>query len=74
MKQTIKTYLVATLCGGCMLALGVLFAYLSVWYIVNYSIEKNSLYYIWCGVNILWALSLLLGSYVISHNIIDDGL
>lgn len=74
MKQTIKTYLVAALVGGCMLALAVLLGYLAYWYIVNYSYSANVLYYVWCGANILLSLLALACSYVITRNIIDDGL
>jgi len=72
MKQTIKMYLVAALCGGCMLALAVLLGYLAVWYIINYSTAKNPLYYVWCGANVLLSLVALVCSYVITRNIIAD--
>jgi len=72
MKQTIKMYLVAALCGGSMLALAVLLGYLAVWYIVNYSPARNPLYHLACGVNVLLSLSALVGSCVITRNIIVD--
>ena len=74
MKQKIETYLVAALCGGCLLALAVLLGYLAAWYIVNYSPARNPLYYVWCGANVLLSLLALTCSYVITRNIIADGI
>lgn len=74
MKQKIKMYLVAALCGGCMLALAVLLGYLAAWYIVNFSPARNPSYYVYCGANVLLSLSALVGSYVITRNIIADGI
>ena len=74
MKQKIKMYCVAALCGGCLLSLAVLMGYLSIWYIVNYSMAKNPLYYVWCGFDVLCAMAFSVGAYVVSRNIIDDGI
>ena len=74
MKQKILMYLVAALCGGSLLALAVLLGCFAVWYIVNYSPVSNPSYYLYCGANVLLSLSALVGSYVITRNIIDDSI
>lgn len=74
MKQKILMYLVAALCGGCMLASAVLLGYSAAWLIVNYSSAINLLYYVACGAHVLLSLVALVCSYVITRNIIADGI
>lgn len=74
MKQKIKTYLVAALIGGCMLALAVLLGYFAAWYIINYSPASNPSYYVYCGAIVLLSLLALACSCVITRNIIADGI